>query len=99
MALRKANLPNLKTEIFNMMTASPNLTATEKTRLRDRFITDPAYVSKWSRFLAQNGGTDTPALRGQFVVEMTLEMWKKVYEDGFARETAAANAASTQTFG
>jgi hypothetical protein len=87
-----ANLPAFKTELLNLFTTTSNLTATEKTKLRNRFVSE--YNAQWLTYLADNGGSDTSALRGQFAVEMTVEFWRNIYTAGSGRENLAALPAS-----
>jgi hypothetical protein len=83
-----ANLANFKTELLNLFSNTANLTATEKTKLRNRFVSE--YNGQWLTYLAANGGSDTAAIRGQFAVEMTVEKWRDIYSAGSNRENQVA---------
>ena len=87
-----ANMPALKTELLNLFGQTANLTATEKQKLRDRFLT--AFPAEWAAYL-DGGGTDTPANRGQFAADMTIEFWRQIYRDQDRREKVAAIVSET----
>jgi hypothetical protein len=82
-----ANLPALQDELLTLFTNTSNLTATEKTKLRNRFVSE--YNAAWVDFLAANGGNDTAAVRGEFVCKCLVEFMKRVYIDGSRRENLA----------
>lgn len=71
-----ANIPAFQTELFNLFATTTNLTATEKQKLRDRFIT--AFPHHWQVFLA-DGNADTPANRGMFAAQRTMAFWQDIY--------------------
>ncbi len=82
-----ANISALKTELMAFFTSTTNLTATEKTKLRNRFVA--AYSGAWQVYLA-GGGTDTAANRGQFAVDRTVEFWREIFTAGSNQENQAA---------
>lgn len=88
-----ANLTAFKTELFNLFANTANLTATEKQKLRDRFVT--AYPNHWAAYLA-GGGTDTAANRGQFAVDRTVAFWTDIYtSESYKANVAAMPPAET----
>lgn len=91
------NLPALKVELTNLLTSTPNLTATEKQKLRNRCVT--LYPEQFQAWLAANTLTDTAANRGAFFIEKTVGnppgtvpqgMWSNVWAEGSDRENRAA---------
>jgi hypothetical protein len=82
-----ANIPALKAELLNVLTVTTNLTATEKTKLRNRFVT--AYPTLWQEYLA-GGGTDTAANRAAFAIDRTFDFWTQIYRSGSQKENIAA---------
>ena len=98
------NLPNLKTELLNLLTSTPNLTATEKQKLRDRMVL--LNSSEVAQFLAANGLTDSAANRGRFFIEKTVGnppsagvsgYWSDIFMAGNRRENEASLPV-TETF-
>jgi hypothetical protein len=82
-----ANIPALKAELLAVLSNTANLTATEKQKLRNRFIT--SYPTLWQEYLA-GGGTDTAANRASFAIDRTFDFWNEVYRSGSQRENVAA---------
>jgi hypothetical protein len=80
------NIPALKTELLNLLTSTANLTATEKTKLRNRFVTE--YQAEWNARVVA-GTADTATNRGIFVIDKTLDYWSLVYKLGSDRENLA----------
>ena len=75
----------IATEIYNLLVATTHATATEKQKLRDRFVLQ--FPNHWQNFLAANGMTDTAANRGRFAAWMTVSSyWGDVYRSGSERE-------------
>ena len=79
----------LATEIYNLLVATTNATATEKQKLRDRFVLQ--FPNHWQNFLTNNTLTDTAANRGRFAAWMTVNSyWGDVYRSGAEREQREA---------
>lgn len=75
----------IATEIYNLLVATTNATATEKQKLRDRFVA--LYPNHWQNFLTNNTLTDTAANRGRFAAWMTVNSyWGDVYRSGSESE-------------
>ena len=87
-----ANIPGLKSELLNLFSTTSNLTAQEKQRRRDRIVAE--HPAQWQAYL-NGGGTDTPANRGSFAADMTIEWWRRIYRDQDRREKVAAIVAET----
>lgn len=66
-----------------MFQSTTALTATEKQRLRDRFIT--AFPNHWQVFLAA-GNADTAQNRGRFAAERTIAFWEDIYRSESYKE-------------
>lgn len=83
-----ANNPTaFKAELLSLLTATTNLDATTKTKLRNRFVS--AYPNHWAVYLA-GGGTDTAANRANFAIERTFDFWQDIYRGESYRENVAA---------
>jgi len=67
------NLPQLKTELLNLLTTTTALDAATKTKIRNAFVSQ--YQIEWLPWL--NGAADTAAKRGEFVIEMTFRYWRE----------------------
>lgn len=81
------NIPALKTEILQLLSATTNLTATEKQKLRNRFVSE--YQAEWTARV-QAGTVDNAANRGQFVIDKTIGYWADIFRAGSNRENVAA---------
>jgi hypothetical protein len=80
-----ANIQGLKTAIINAFTA--NLTATERQKLRDRFVAE--YQGEWNALVAA-GTVDNAANRGLFAVDKLFHYLNDIYRAGSARENQSA---------
>ena len=98
------NLPNLKTELLNVLTSTTNLTATEKQKLRNRCVL--LHQSEFNQYLIANSLNDTATTRGQFFIEKTVGnppaaglpgYWSDIYMSGSRRENENTMPA-TETF-
>jgi hypothetical protein len=83
------DLPLLETNLLAALTSTAGLTAGEKTKLRNRMVSE--YPEKWQAFLVSRELTDTAANRGLFVAVMTIGgFWADIYKAGSARENLAS---------
>lgn len=91
------NLPALKTELLAVLTSTSNLTATEKTKLRNRCVL--LFPEQFQAWLTANALTDTAATRGQFFIEKTVGnppgtvpqgYWSQVWQEGSDKENRDA---------
>lgn len=78
------NIAQLKTDIRTAFTN--NLDAATRTKLANRFVS--AYPNHWAKYLA-DGGTDTPANRGTFAIEMIFRDMRNVFRAGSVIEGQA----------
>jgi hypothetical protein len=83
-----ANLAALQAELFTLFNNTSNLTATEKTKVRNRFVSQ--FPGKWIAFLAENGGSNTAAVRGDFVCKCLVDFMKEKYGEGSRQENLTA---------
>ena len=80
-----SNVGAFKTEFFNFLNATQNLDLTHKQKQADRFTL--TYPEQWTEW--QKTNPDSPASRGKFWVEMTVESyWRDVWASGNNKERA-----------
>lgn len=83
----------LATELYTTLNSTSNATATEKQKLRDRYVL--LYPNHWTNFLADNALSDTAANRLRFVAWMMVNDYlRKNYIAGSEREITAAQPAA-----
>ena len=71
-----ADLTKLRDEIFTTLSTTSNLTANEKQKLRDRFVS--AYQGEFDS-LVEGGMTDNATNRGKFVAQKWIDFAKVIY--------------------
>jgi hypothetical protein len=82
------NIPAFKAELLALLATTANLTAAEKTKLRNRFVSE--YQNEWDARVAA-GTVDNAANRGQFAIDKTVNgYWGDIYKAGSSRENQAA---------
>lgn len=79
------NKTALKAELLALLTATSNIDGPSKVKLRDRFAAE--YENAYARFLGQEA--DSPAKRGQFLADFTVEIWANVFRVQSRREKVA----------
>jgi hypothetical protein len=85
-----ANKQAIQDDLLAMLTATTGASATEKQKLRDRFVL--LYQTEFQKFLTDNSLTDTAANRGKFVCNKTVGFWADIFRAGSQKEIDNARA-------
>jgi hypothetical protein len=81
------NIPAFKAEFLSLLTATANIDAATKTKLRNRFVSE--YQAEWDALRAA-GTADTAGNRADFAAQKVIDYMTRVYRDGSHRENLAA---------